>query len=537
MAYTINKTDGTTLLTLNDNTVQTVGGISVFGRGQSQYGEALNENLVKLLEHFSSTQPPADALVGQLWYDSGQQAIKVKVNPADAATSWKNVATSPVASSAPLNPIAGDLWYDSSSGQQKLKVYVGSAWLTIGPYVQEASNTEIAPSANNGNAILLVKIANVIIGIFSGVEFVPNPAITGFSKIYAGFTLRTGHSFGTAALKVDDTGIVPLEDNTKVLGSSGYRFSEVWATNLYGNITSATTAAGSAQTDAVKITATNTAGTQYPAFVGGLSGYSGINVDSNLTYNPNTNLLETTGTVKARTLESTVVTGTAPLVVASTTKVANLTADRASGWETKRKVTFGGVGSDVTGEFEIDGTANVGNVELTVSQTKFATPNAVSAAISAVLPPGSIILWYGTAATIPTGWALCDGQNGTPNLVNKFVIAAFGDVNDIAVTNVEGSNKKEGGTANAVVVSHTHTAISNVTDPGHVHGFTYNSQGDGFGGTYVMTVTAGGNTRNTQSASTGISVTTTNSSAGETGDYKNIPPYYALCYIMRVFPT
>lgn len=557
MAYTINKTDGTPLPTpLEDKTVQTVGGVSLFGRGQTQYGEALNENFVKMLENFSSTQFPANALIGQLWYNSAEQAIKVKVNAAEAATSWKNVATSNISSSAPTNPVAGDLWFDTSGPENKLKLYVGSSWLTIGPYVPPTGDTEIAASSNAGNAILLVKIANVIVGIFSGAEFVPNPAIVGFPKIYQGLTIRDQYSFSTTSLKIDNTGIVPLEDNTKVLGSSGYRFSEVWATNLYGNITSATTAAGSAQTDAVKITATNTVGTQYPAFVGGLSGYSGINVDSNLTYNPSTNLLETTGTVKARTLESTVVTGTAPLVVASTTKVANLTADRASGWETKRKVTFGGTGSDVTGEFEIDGTANVGNVELTVSQTKFATPNAVSAAISAVLPPGSIIMWYGTAATIPNGWVLCDGQNNTPNLVNKFIIAAFGDVNGITVTNVEGSNKKEGGTASAVVVSHTH----GITDLGHTHlpqkqtsgnwqgtpeavalpfdGFNYSAGDNAPDGNVDGSVYVTGYDRNTvpinlSTNTTGISVTAT----GENGNYKNIPPYYALCYIMRKFPT
>ena len=556
MAYTINKTDGTPLPTpLEDKTVQTVGGVSLFGRGQTQYGEALNENFVKMLENFSSTQFPANALIGQLWYNSAEQAIKVKVNAAEAATSWKNVATSNISSSAPTNPVAGDLWFDTSGPENKLKVYVGSSWLTIGPYVPPTGDTEIAASSNAGNAILLVKIANVIVGIFSGVEFAPNPAIVGFPKIYQGLTIRDQYSFSTTSLKIDNTGIVPLEDNTKVLGTSGYRFNEIWATNVYGNITSATTATSATESDKVKITSTNTAGTQYPAFVGGLSGYSGINVDSNLTYNPSTNLLETTGVVKALSLESTVVTGTSPLKVASTTKVTNLVADKAGSWETKRKITFGGVNSDVTGEFEVDGTANVTNVELSVSQTKFATPAAVSTAISAVLPPGSIIMWYGTAATIPTGWVLCDGQNNTPNLVNKFIIAAFGDVNNIAVTNVEGSNKKEGGSANSVVVTHTHA----INDPKHTHlpqkltsgnwqgtpeavalpfdGFSFpdNYAPDGnVDGSRAVT----GYDRNTvpltlSTTATGISVTAT----GENGNYKNIPPYYALCYIMRKFPT
>jgi len=73
------------------------------------------------------------------------------------------------------------------------------------------------------------------------------------------------------------------------------------------------------------------------------------------------------GYVKATTLQSTVVTGTAPFTVASTTAVANLQAATASKWHTARTVTFTG---DVTGSFSIDGSADVTSVALTVGADK-----------------------------------------------------------------------------------------------------------------------------------------------------------------------
>ena len=41
-----------------------------------------------------------------------------------------------------------------------------------------------------------------------------------------------------------------------------------------------------------------------------------------------------------------------------------------------------------------------------------------------VVPTGFIGMWSGSASTIPTGWALCDGTNGTPNLTDRFVLGA-----------------------------------------------------------------------------------------------------------------
>jgi hypothetical protein len=83
-----------------------------------------------------------------------------------------------------------------------------------------------------------------------------------------------------------------------------------------------------------------------------------------------------------------------------------------------------------------------------------------------------------------------------------------------------------GGSADAVVVSHTHTATSSVSDPGHIHAITPNADGYG-GGSAKNTVggTGGSYSFNTASATTGITVGTSISTEGVSGTNANLQPY------------
>ena len=85
----------------------------------------------------------------------------------------------------------------------------------------------------------------------------------------------------------------------------------------------------------------------------------------------------------------------------------------------------------------------------------------VQTAVGTTIPTGMINLWYGDIGSVPSGWYLCDGANGTPDLRDKFVVGA-GSTYSVAAT---------GGTKDSVTVAHTHTATSTstVTDPGHFH--------------------------------------------------------------------
>lgn len=129
-------------------------------------------------------------------------------------------------------------------------------------------------------------------------------------------------------------------------------------------------------------------------------------------------------------------------------------------------------------------------------------------------PIGGIILWSGNSATVPIGWTICDGDtvNGiaTPNLRDKFVVGV-------------GTNalKATGGYTDAVVVAHTHTISS--TAEGNVYNVGCRVDCDDDGGW------AG-----TSPSAPKLIITTNIQTAGESGVGKNLPPYYALYYIMKV---
>jgi hypothetical protein len=174
---------------------------------------------------------------------------------------------------------------------------------------------------------------------------------------------------------------------------------------------------------------------------------------------------------------------------------------------------------DITGAFRLDGTAGAsGQVLLSAGGAN--TPTWGSG-----FPSGGIIIWSGSSASIPSGWLLCDGSNSTPDLRNRFVVGATS-------TYAVGAT---GGSADAIVVSHTHTATSTVTDSGHSHTYPlgqgyYNEQYT------IPTSTQSGRqglTPSVSSSTTGITVATTNSTTGSSGTNANLPPYYALCYIMK----
>jgi len=138
------------------------------------------------------------------------------------------------------------------------------------------------------------------------------------------------------------------------------------------------------------------------------------------------------------------------------------------------------------------------------------------------LPSGAIILWSGSIGSIPSGYVICDGTNSTPDLRDRFVVAA-GNLYSVGQT---------GGSADAIVVSHTHTATSTVTDPGHVHSYTQPAgapnNAAGSIPNYISITTA-----NTASAVTGITVATNNANTGVSGTGANNPLFYALAYIMK----
>jgi len=143
------------------------------------------------------------------------------------------------------------------------------------------------------------------------------------------------------------------------------------------------------------------------------------------------------------------------------------------------------------------------------------------------IPAGGILLWSGSIGSIPAGYVLCNGLNSTPDLRDRFLVGA-GSTYAVNAT---------GGSADSIVVTHNHTATSTVTDPSHDHdAITQTSGSSSSGAQFTNSFSGSVNTTSTQmiqTATTGITVATTIANAGVSGINANLPPYYALCYIMK----
>jgi hypothetical protein len=191
-------------------------------------------------------------------------------------------------------------------------------------------------------------------------------------------------------------------------------------------------------------------------------------------------------------------------------------------------VVVGGMG--VTGNINVgsgSGNAIVANGNVVINGSLLVASGA------GLVPPGGIIAWSGAEINIPTGWLLCNGSNGTPDLRNRFIIGA-GTGSSYAVG-------ATGGSANSIVVSHTHS-FSDTTNTSSLVGTLTASKPPAATGIISVDATglAGGGdgaqasvTRYKIDASHSHTVSGTTDSTGSSGTNANLPPYYALCYIMK----
>ena len=145
---------------------------------------------------------------------------------------------------------------------------------------------------------------------------------------------------------------------------------------------------------------------------------------------------------------------------------------------------------------------------------------------SVAFPTGFIGMWSGN--TVPTGWYICDGTNGTPDLRNQFIIGSLQDNAGQSVTTITGGNTKTGGATDAINVSHTHTASMAHVHSGQVASVSIAAQNVS-SGTVTATTYAGMNTGTLGSAAPAATI----DAQGVSGANANLPPYYALAYIMK----
>lgn len=162
-----------------------------------------------------------------------------------------------------------------------------------------------------------------------------------------------------------------------------------------------------------------------------------------------------------------------------------------------------------------------------------AVGNMVGQTADSMIPPGIICMWSGSAASIPEGWALCNGSNGTPNLQDQFIVGAgnsyspgnTGGANSVALTIAQLPSHNHSASTGAAG-NHTHTYSTHYTaesSPNTSRFSPYRTNGTHYANRSGSINAAGNHTHPVSVGATG---------SGHS--HENRPPYYALCFIMRL---
>ncbi|MGD9974444.1 MAG: tail fiber protein [Desulfatirhabdiaceae bacterium] len=168
--------------------------------------------------------------------------------------------------------------------------------------------------------------------------------------------------------------------------------------------------------------------------------------------------------------------------------------------------------------------------ELVDRKKLVSVPYAMSAG-SGGIPKGLIAMWSGS--TVPEGWALCDGQNGTPDLRNKFIVGA-------GTSYLLGNTGGEATHTLTIDEMPTHTHIQNAhthIQDAHNHALSSGWSENASNASLVMSDEGNDGKRTNYSqntTATNQNTVATNQNTGGGGAHNNLPPYYALAYIMKL---
>lgn len=220
---------------------------------------------------------------------------------------------------------------------------------------------------------------------------------------------------------------------------------------------------------------------------------------------------------------------------------------------TELDIEFTNIASAIASKANADSAALTGTPTAPTAAAGTNTTQIATTAFINQMFSGIITMWSGSVASIPVGWYLCNGSNGTPDLRDRFVIGA-GSNYAVGAT---------GGSKDAIAVAHSHTGTTDGRDINHTHFFSAytggqtadHSHGIPFGpragsGAAVSDSQGGAGPIGTYGTSndhahfvqgdTGYmngggthSHTFNTASAGASGTNANLPPYYALAFIMK----
>jgi hypothetical protein len=561
MSYTITTSDGSLTITIPDGQFDNTTSLTLPGPNAVGYGQFLDQNLLQLLENFASNASPSGENVqGQLWFNKSNKTLNVFTGE----QGYLPVSGIVISSTQPVNANPGNTWYDTTHNQYF--IYDGAGWNLIGPLytksqgVSGAIPTSIADATLVGvyHNVIQLQFGNNILAILNGdSRFTPSPAISGFPQVFHGLTLNNNlfpgndqfytNANAAAYIPVDPT-IIGIENSISALSSTVN-------TNL-------------ATTNANIVTA-NSAVVSY--------------------VNSQISSVNSSWLANAAIQESEISGLRANINAANVSLTTAWTANAVS-----QQVQ---INSLITGAYSNANVAaylaqNTGQITASTQLYNDKSTNvATTAFVQSVFPQGMIMMWNSTAAPIPTGFQLCDGTNGTPDLRGQFIVGAGGSYTNgstggctsvtLATTNLPAHthtfSTSSSGTSGSAG-SHTHAVSTTIADAGHTHStnesphshtthFNRTSKGnnatpymisdpnygENFNGSVDLPTTSALTGITLQPSLTGITASTsvtgvgdhahsialsmsgTTDSTGSASSFNILPPYYALCYIQKMF--
>jgi len=323
MAYQINKTDGTIVATVADGQVDTLStDLTLIGKNYSGFGEALNEDLVKLLENFASTSTPTHPIRGQIWFDTSENKLKVY-----NGISFVPVSSATISNTQPDTLAIGDLWFDNTAAQ--LYFFDGTSPILLGPAYSSTQGLSglkvesILDTLNQTKVITYFYNNGILLGIFAKDSFTPKTDIVGYTgSIEPGFNAGTlpGIKFNVTCTNAEQLGGTPATTYVRsdtsnaingqlrittdlgiVVGSAGQMSLYVTAGDIYMSNASTDKSLilnvrkGIAQENAIAIDAANRVVSIYNGYTDSVTNIGGdLIVTGNLTVEGSTTTLNTT---------------------------------------------------------------------------------------------------------------------------------------------------------------------------------------------------------------------------------------------------
>lgn len=195
MPYSVKFTDPTKpAVEVFDNTTNSTDtSLKFSGRNTTNYGTAVAENFLSLLENFAGATSPPSPVEGQLWYNNVDEILYV--NDGSGSNGWQTASGVRTGTATPTTGKLGDIWVDTNN--QQIFIYTGTAWILVGPLYSTGSKSgpiveTLVDVDNITHSVVTMYTEGVPVSIISNATFDPKPTINGFtSGISVGVTVAS----------------------------------------------------------------------------------------------------------------------------------------------------------------------------------------------------------------------------------------------------------------------------------------------------------------------------------------------------------